>query len=264
MNLISIFEQFSLKEEHLKIYLANLERGESSISKLAVKSDVPRTTIYSLIEDLINVGLITKTMKGGSSNYIANDPEVLAILLEKRQKEIAQSLKSVNDNLSELKSMQNKKSNKPKIEFLEGSEGIKQAYNMTFDAKEIWIQCLAENYEEVVKGKFFEEYFDKFFKKSNIRSKEILKLEDEDYVSSYRSDKNLQLRVPAVSGSETDVMVYENKVIFVSFNKERPYALVITDKDIAASIKNIYQLAWKEAKREDPEIKKGRNLKTEF
>ncbi len=259
MNLTKTFEQLNLREEHLAIYLANLERGESSISKLAIKSNVPRTTIYSLIEDLIKQGLITKTLKREKANYVAADPEVLAILLDNKQKEIAQSLNAVKDNLSELKSMQNKKSNKPKVEFLEGAEGIKQAYNMTFDAKEILIQCLAENYEEVVKGKFFEEYFEKFFKKTNIRSKEILKLEDDDYVSEYRSDKNLQLRVPVKPGSETDVMIYDDKVIFVSFNKERPYSLVITDKDIATSLRNIYNLAWEQAKREDPQIKKGEN-----
>jgi len=143
MNLVKTFEQLNLREEHLAIYLANLERGESSISKLAVKSEVPRTTIYSLIEDLIGIGLITRTLKKGKTNYMAADPEVLAVLLENKQKEIAQSLNAVKDNLSELKSMQNKKSNKPKVEFLEGAEGIKQAYNMTFEAKEILIQCLA-------------------------------------------------------------------------------------------------------------------------
>jgi len=56
-------------------------------------------------------------------------------------------------------------------------------------------------------------------------------------------------------------MIYDNKVIFVSFNKERPYSLVITDKDIAASLKNIYDLAWKQAKREDPRAK---DIKADF
>lgn len=125
MNIKNIFKQLGLKEEHAKVYLTNLERGESSITKLAVKSDIPRTTLYPIIEELVKTGLLVKILNKGKSNYQAAEPELLLTLLEKKQIEIAQSLKSVQSNLSELKAMQNSNKKKPKIEFLEGADGIK-------------------------------------------------------------------------------------------------------------------------------------------
>ncbi|MBD3362352.1 hypothetical protein GF362_01380 [Candidatus Dojkabacteria bacterium] len=264
MNLTNIFKQLGLKEEHEKVYLANLAWGETIITNLARKTKIPRTTVYLLIEDLLNFGLVTQTLKNGKTYYVPASPEILETLLEQKQKQLQNSIFELKSKMSDIKAMNNSNSKKPKVEFLEGSEGIKQAYERTFEAEEIWIQCLTEDYQQVIPDNFFEDYFNRFFKKSDIKSKEILKLDDEDYVSKYQSDKNLQLRVPIQSKTETDFWVYDNKVTFISFNKDRPYALVIEDEDIARCVRNMYDLAWKRASEIDPRVRKGKEVRTDF
>ncbi|MCA9385690.1 hypothetical protein KC717_03505 [Candidatus Dojkabacteria bacterium] len=264
MELQSIFSFLGLKDEHRRMYLANLGWGETSITNIAYKAKVPRTSAYVYMEDLLEMGLLLKRIKQGKSFYKAADPEYLEVLLNQKQMELEHSRSTLRNNFSQLQAMQNNTTNKPKIELLEGSEGIKQAYDRTFEAEEIWIQCLTEEYGTVVSDKFFEEYFKKFFEESTIRSKEILKLEDEEYVSKYQSSKNLQLRVPVEQKTETDFWVYDNKVTFVSFNSNRPYALVIEDPDIARCVKNMFDLAWKRASTIDPRVMQGESIKTEF
>lgn len=264
MDLQNIFLQLGLKEEHMKVYLANLEWGETIITNVARKSKLPRTTTYLLIKDLQNIGLVTQSMKQGKTIYVPASPEYLEVLLRKKQAELDNSISELKTKMADIKVIQNTNPNKPKVEFLEGADGIMQAYDRTFDAKEIWIQCLAESYTDVVSEKFFDEYFEKFYKKTSIKSKEILKLEDEEYINLYGSAKNLQLRVPIKESTETDFWVYDNKVTFVSFNKERPYAFIIEDESIAKAAKNLFDLAWRQAKNEDPRIKAGKTVKTEF
>lgn len=264
MNLSNIFKQLNLKEEHEMVYLANLEWGETIITNLARKTKIPRTTVYLLIKDLLDIGLVTQTLKNGKTYYIPANPETLETLLEHKQKELQDSIFELKSKMADIKVIHNSNPKKPKVEFLEGADGIKQAYERTFEAEEIWIQCLSGDYDQVISGSFFDDYFERFFKKSNIKSKEILKFDDEEYVSNYQSKKNLQLRVPIQSKTETDFWVYDDKVTFVSFNKERPYALVIEDADIARCVRNMYDLAWKRASEIDPRVKKGEKVQTEF
>lgn len=264
MNLQTVFNTLGLKNEHLKVYLASLEWGETIITNLARKSGIARTTVYLLIKDLIEIGLITQTMQQGASLYAPAEPEYILSLLNQKKLELDTSTFEIQAKMNQLKAIHNNKSNKPKVEYLQGVNGIKQAYKKTFEAQEIWIQCLARNYDKVVPGDFFDKYFAKFFKETQIKSKEILRLDDEEYSSAYASDKNLQLRVPVKQNTETDFWVYDDKVTFVSFNIERPYALIIQDADIASSMRNMYDLAWQKAAQLDPRIQKGEKLKTEF
>lgn len=267
MAITEIFNELGLRDEHARLYLAGLEWGETSITNLAGKAKVARTSAYNLIQDLIEAGLMRKSLKRGSKNYSAVEPSALLTILKKKELELQRSINNLSSTvMDQLNAIQNTRKKGPKLHYLEGTEGIKQAYEKTFEAEEISIQCFTEDYGEVVGEEWFNDYFDRFFS-SNIRSRELLKAENEGdgiYMKKYGSSKNLQLRVKNSVPTETDFMVYDNTVIFVSFNKENPYALVVEDIDIASCVQNMFNLAWQEASRSDPRVLKGEKVKTEF
>jgi sugar-specific transcriptional regulator TrmB len=260
MDTVQVFQSLGLKEDHLKIYMASLEWGETTISNLAYKSKVPRTTVYELLEDLIKIGIIKQSLHKEKKMYFPVNPEFLMTLLSRKQEELQELMSGFNSKLSELKAMQNTNKNKPKIHFLEGAEGIMQAYEMSLNTKEIFVQCLADNYGDVP-ATFFDDYFERFFSKSTLRSKEILAESEEDsYIKKYRSTKNLQLRVPVTGELSTDFMVFDNTVIYVSFDKTNSYALVIEDEKVANSMKVQFNLAWKTASKIDKRVVAGEKV----
>lgn len=268
MDITNIFGGLGLKEEHAKIYIASLEWGETSITNLAERADIPRTTAYPFVEELVAMGILKKSLKHGKKNYMPADPEFLKELLKKRSEEIQKLNSELEEKMDSIQLFMKKAGNKPRLTYLEGADGIRQAYNMTFEAEdlgeEVWIQCLTEDYKGVVDGGFFDDYFKRFFA-SKIKSKEILTAGDEEYAAKWGSEKNLQLLVDVGDKpTETDFMVYGDKVIFVSFNKEAPYALVVEDKEIAYCVKNLYSLAWKTAAASDPRVKRGEKVRVEF
>lgn len=253
MELLKAFKELGLDQQHLDLYRAGVEWGETSITNLSERAGLPRTSAYPLMDELISAGLSVRSVKRSQKNYSMVDPEHIKILLERKRSEIGKLVNSLEDSIGELKAFQKVKKQKPKVYYLEGAEGIKKAYEKTFEAEEISIQCFTEDYGEVVGEKWFNDYFDRFFS-SNIRSRELLKAESEgdgSYMKKYGSAKNLQLRVKNSVSTETDFMVYGNTVIFVSFNKENPYALVVEDSEIASCVQNMFNLAWKEASRSD-------------
>jgi sugar-specific transcriptional regulator TrmB len=265
MDTINAFLSLGLREDHLKVYKASLEWGETTISNLAYKAKLPRTTVYDLVEDLMKKGLIKSSLSAGKKLYTPQDPEYLIVLLKQKQSEMQELLSDFNSNLTELKAMQNTKSNKPKIHFLEGAEGIMQAYEMTFNTKEVLVQCLTTDDYGDVPEEFFNNYFERFFN-SDIKSKEILAEyeEDGDYIKKYGSGKNLQLRVPVSGDLTTDFMVFDNTVIFVSFDKSNSYALVVDDPKVTNCMKNLFNLAWESASRTDKRILAGENVLIEY
>ncbi|HVX92563.1 MAG TPA: helix-turn-helix domain-containing protein [Candidatus Dojkabacteria bacterium] len=264
MDIINVFTSLGLKEDHLKIYKASLEWGETTISNLAYKSKVPRTTVYEQLDDLIKLGIIKQSLREGKKLYFPENPEFLMALLDRKQNELQELMSNFNSKISELKAMQNTNKNKPKIHFLEGADGIKQAYEMTFNTKEVLVQCLAEDYGDV-EEKFFHDYFNRFFLESNVKSKEILaENEDDDYLKKYGSGKNLQLRVPVKGDLSTDFMVFDNTVIFVSFDTKNSYALVVEDPKVASCMRNLFNLAWESASRTDKRILRGEKVLTEY
>lgn len=249
MAIAEIFKDLGLKEEHSKIYTAALEWGETSITNLAERAGIPRTSAYPYVEELIEIGLLKQSMKRGKKNLLPADPELLLELLEKRSNEIQRSIAKLNeDTLMDLKAMQ-RKDNKPKLQYLEGAEGIKKAYEMSLKASgETMVQCFTEDYKGIVSPEFFDEYFDKFFG-SGKPTRELLTSDegDNEYADKWGTEKNLQAFVDIDKSIETDVIIYDETVIFVSFNKVNPYALVIEDPEIVKSMTVMYDLAWKQA-----------------
>lgn len=267
MDINKIFLQLGLTEEHAKVYFASLEWGETTVSNLAYKSKIPRTTVYMLLEELVNIGLIAQILRKGKKQYQAESPEYLMTLLQKQKVDVEGLIYTLENEMTQLKSMQKVEKNKPEIHYLEGADGIKQAYEMSLQAKtEVLVQCYTADYADVVSAEFFSNYFATLFG-SNIKTRELLTLNDESYAAKWGSEKNLQLLVDfkKISNSiETDFFIFDEKVVFVSFNKENPYALVISDLNIFNAVKSLYELAWAQAATQDPRVLRGEKVRITY
>lgn len=118
MILNEILEKFGLTEKESIVYLAILQLGQSSVSDIAKKAQIKRTTIYRITDELIKNGLITKVPKVKKNLFVAENPEILLESLKKKGKIIEESLPL-------FKAIFNSSEVKPKIKFYEGKEGIK-------------------------------------------------------------------------------------------------------------------------------------------
>ena len=87
-----IFEVLGLSPNEGKIYETLLNRGESSISEIAVASKVHRRNAYDAIERLIHKGLCFQIFSTTENRYNAVDPDKLTEILAEKQEKLAQSL----------------------------------------------------------------------------------------------------------------------------------------------------------------------------
>jgi predicted DNA-binding transcriptional regulator len=91
-----IFESLGLSPNEAKMYESMVEKGESSISEIALSAGVHRRNAYDAIQRLIDKGLCFQIIAAGENKYNAVDPDKLTELLEEKQ----QKLRSI---LPELK-----------------------------------------------------------------------------------------------------------------------------------------------------------------
>ncbi len=80
-----ILEELGLSPNEARIYESLIERGESSISEIAVNAKIHRRNAYDAMQRLINKGLCFQIFSTGENTYNAVDPDKLTELLTERQ-----------------------------------------------------------------------------------------------------------------------------------------------------------------------------------
>jgi len=121
MSIKNTLEQLGLNGKKADIYLACLELGSASVVDIAKKAKIKRTTCYDIMVDLLNDGLISRTLKGKKTLFVAEDPNKMQSALKNKERMLAEIL-------PELQSIYNVKGIKPKIRYFEGKEGLKEVY----------------------------------------------------------------------------------------------------------------------------------------
>lgn len=118
-------QKIGLSEKEAKVYLASLELGPSPVQKISQKAKVNRATTYVVIDDLKSMGLMSTFDEGKKTYFVPEKPERLLVQLRSRENDIKEKINLLQERLPELKSIFNVITDKPKVKYYEGKEGLK-------------------------------------------------------------------------------------------------------------------------------------------
>lgn len=240
---------YGLSQKEARVYLTLLEIGTALVTDVAKKANINRSTSYVILESLAKSGLVSITERKNIRLYTPAPPERIILNLENNVKRYVELVGSAKSILPELKSMYSGSGPKPKIQFFEGTEGIKTAHEDTLTSKET-IRAFAsiESMHIALPG-FFPDYYKRRAGK-NIKIRAIFPdtPEARERVMSNKEEKREAILVPKEKYSFTpEINIYDNKVIFMSI-KER-FALVIESEELSDALKKVFELAWLGAKK---------------
>lgn len=242
MEIIKSLKKFGLSEKEGEVYLSCLELGEATASDISIKSNLPRTLVYDILERLIDLGLVSYNLKAKKKHFIAAEPrELLRILKEKEE-----SIKEILPNLEQLQKLKGAK--RPKVEIYEGKEGMKTAMDniLRSKVKEFRAYGSSRSSFEIVPA-FMDEWH-----KQRIKKKVIMKIlynntkEAREKVKK-KSDSLKYTKykfMPIELESPTATIIYENKVVLQSWTKD-PFAVLIEDEQMAENQKRYFEELWK-------------------
>jgi len=243
MALEQDLKSIGLEEKEARVYLAALELGSANIQELTKKSNIKRSTVYEMLKNLKELGLISETTKGKRKLFLAAEPEKL-----KRSIKAKEQL--LNEMLPELKSLSNLGSVKPKITYYEGREGLREIWRDALKIKSkmtYWIapiQDVVETVGEDFLNKYIEERTKKgiWIKTIHITSKIF---PDYKYIDPTTYEKTLrQVRfTPAEMNIQNTIAIYDNKVAIINSRKEG-FGFIMESNDYAETMKVFHDLLW--------------------
>ncbi len=119
--------ELGLTDKEACVYLAMLELGPAAVQDIAKKADVNRTTVYMLLEDLMQRGLATVSVRDKRTLYTAESPARLSHMLDTAHLDIQSKKQKLQDAMPYFLALFNAIEDKPQVRFFEGEDGISSA-----------------------------------------------------------------------------------------------------------------------------------------
>ncbi len=245
MEIIRALEKFGLAEKEAKVYITCLELGNPLASEISIKSNVPRTLVYDIIERLIELGLISYSIKNNKKYFTASNPKELVRILKEKERIITNIVPSL-ENLQKTKGRK-----RPKVEIYEGKEGMKTVMNdiSRSNIKEFLAYGSSRSSYEIIPA-FIEDWHKKRVKKKIVMRIIYNDTKDaREKVKKFKSSLKLTKYkfMPVKLESPTATLVYGDKVVLQSWTKE-PFAVMIEDQQMAENQRKYFEELWKIAK----------------
>lgn len=251
-ELLTILEEIGLNAKECQVFMALLEHASLSVRAIADETGVTRTHVYAIAEDLLKRGLLTESEIRGVKRYDALTHAELIGYLARKRNDLDVLEKRLQQAAGLFSALKTKGSQKTKVRFYEGLEGIKSVYEEvradlegTKGRKELRTYWPSEGLEKAYPG-FFEKQV--YFNMPALIKRDIMYecAATFKYIQMYRTSPTTHsYRIwPKTMGEfPTDVEIWGNKVAFTDI-RNNPSGIVIENDAVADSMRMWFEQVW--------------------
>jgi HTH-type transcriptional regulator, sugar sensing transcriptional regulator len=245
---------FGLSEKEAAVYIAALELGRGTVSQISRKAGINRTTGYDILSSLERVGLVRISGKEPKQEYVAESPDNLLHILERKTESLNKELADIREASQRISGLVpflrtlHKMEDRPQIKFYEGTDGLKQVYEDTLTSKESIRAFAAIDEMHAALGSYFPSYYRRRAGKGiSIRGIVPKTQTSIDRMQYNEEEKRDAVLVPSVEyGFHPEINIYDNKVMIASWREK--LGIIIESAEIADAMKKIFELSWIGAK----------------
>ncbi len=247
----SALKEAGLTNGEIRVYLALLGLGSSTIGPILEKSGITRSIIYRILEKLIKKGLVSYITKEKTKHYQAAPPNNLLDYIESREKQLHQNKNKIQEMIPQL-ILKQKLAKKSEANIYEGFRGLMTAYDNRY-------QKLKSGDEVVLYGlpQSQPEFHHAYWKKANVKL-DKLRIKSRLLYHPDVTDENLKnrnsyklceaRRMPLKMETPSWVMIYKDVTLIAIPQGNMPFAFEITSQQVADSFKNYFEWFWKQSK----------------
>jgi sugar-specific transcriptional regulator TrmB len=235
-----------LTQDEASIYNVLLEGGFMPARTVATRASLGRPLTYKILDDLIVKGVVEKKDTGGKVSLFAPvHPRELEKLIEKKKNDINTAKRALDESLGSMISKYNLFIGKPNVQFFEGLEGImKVALDSVSSTTDICsfvdTDVVLEKYPDLNK-QYVSKRLDNNVKKKIISTdspilREVAKNDDKNFTEQRIVKQKIHFA--------TVVMIYDNKVSFITLDPNKNIGIIIEDPDIYKTNLAIFNYIW--------------------
>lgn len=252
MNTREYLLKLGWKEDFVDAYLALIDRGEQTVLQLSRCVDMPRSTLYLLLAEMGEQGLVTLRKIAKTTRYKAIPVASLKNILHDKRQTITELFEGFDDFARCIKPSKGESRQQYDIAVYKGQDGIKQVlWNiLTSDEKEV-VGFSPGTLEHVVDREFAEKWRAEF----KIRGKHNRIIVNKavpltwSQVPDFLTTKYVEVRTleeKKITFAH-EVWFYGRTLVVIS-TKDDPeqYGIEITDRLLVSSYRQLFDLVWNE------------------
>ena len=235
--------ELGLTEKEAEVYLTLLQSGDATADQLAKSSKLNRSTTYVQIKALIEYGLVSSFKRGKKTFFAAESPTNLVRILEQKKQQILVQEAEINTLVPELLKVFGSSVDRPVVRVFEGKEGLVSMRNNILESKSKFVK-IAFSFDSMSKI-FTNEEMMAFSNKrasKNIQSQLMYKRTGED-IPSVPPQQILRITEEQFPFG-ADLYIHDDTISFAS-TKDQIVGVSITNADIAATVRALYDSIWK-------------------
>lgn len=252
MEIPHILQQLGYNEKEIRVYLTLLTGGPSSVRKLAKETGINRGTVYEVLKTLQKAGLIGMYQKHKKQFFVAEDPEKLVDVIDRKEKAVAALKRDLAESLPELRSLYAHGGAKPTVKYYEGNKGITIILNDVLRTMAVQEDRSYRVYSSIALREYLYKEFPHFTKERIARRLHVRVIA----VGAGGEDQPLAERrwLSQKDGSPTYSIIYGPKVAFFSLGpNDTPLGVLIEDASVAETERMIFDHVWDSLKKESVE-----------
>jgi len=246
----NLLKNLGLSEKEAKTYETALELGPATVQQISSKSGLLRTSSYTHVKSLIKKGLMSSFTRDKKTYFSVEPPENLERLISAHKKEFDTTISDLKKALPELNTIFATVDERPRVRFFEGKDGLLSLANdfmkSKFDSAEEFVNMDIAYAFIPPSSKDHRQRIRKKIRKQPIR---ILYTSKKGAFLKTR-EGNIERRfIPIEQFPYTgSITTYGGKVALVS-HKKYLVGVIIENKEIASTIRTLFNLAWGSAKK---------------
>ena len=254
MNIEEGLKAIGFNESESRVYLCLAEIGKATASLIAKRQRMPRTTVYSVLENLMQKGLVSQEEKSATTFFMANKPSALMRIIEEEKNRLREKEKETKKLVELIQPFfRGRNFSVPRLQFFEGKKSIEA---MLYDSLPIWRQSLSETdltwwgYQDPSFVERYLPWLEHVWKSWHPNEKVKLlshKSEIEKKVAGTRSGREVRIISEKIIFSST-IWVAGDYIILIMTRQEPQYAFVLRDPVFSTNLRSVFQLLWDSVK----------------
>jgi sugar-specific transcriptional regulator TrmB len=240
-KIINNLDIFGLDQKSSKVYLFLLENKDLPAYKISKETNIPRTTVYKILDNLEKQNIVSSWNKNNVKHYSAENPERLKEIINNRTK-------ALEEIFGDLKDLYKNDKNYPKTKVLTGKDGIKTAFNHIYetmvDQKIKRVYVFSEPQLTEALPKFFVKWREKKNKKTNAFTQMIVP-SGVSKMKNYQSDNYRETReMPSSFPFDGSIDIIGDNIYFFSFKEKEVYSIIIESSIVAKFYTDMFKYIW--------------------
>lgn len=247
-KILKLLNELNISGNQAKVYLACLDLGPTTITKIARKAEIERATVYAILEKLKEKGLIGEIMKPYSRQIQVESPDKLLVLARQKKRAIEEKEHQFKEILPDLLASVAQRGKQPKVRFYEGKEQFVAVFDQALDeAKEkMYYFGAASIFVDLISYSFERDWI-----KRRVRKKihiDIL-VHKTSLTEQFQEHDKREMRttkfLPSEMKFESSFLLWANKIVL--WNPVVPLAISIEDEIIVKMFKEMFFALWQQA-----------------